>query len=74
MIKKIKRRIKPTGEVKKQGTQAVATPHNITINNKLNLHYLLTFYQVLHKKKKKTIKFSTKYFSLPLNTKEGRVD
>ena len=47
VIKTIKRRIKltgtPTGEVKKQGTQAVATPHDITINNKLNLHYLLTF-------------------------------
>ena len=45
VIKTIKQTIKPTptGEIKKQGTQAVATPHNIKINNKLNFHYLLTF-------------------------------
>ena len=73
-IKTIKRKIKltPTGEVEKQGTQAVATPHNITINNKLNLRYLLNVFEFL---RKKNIKFSTKwYFSLPLNTMEGRVD
>ena len=40
--KTVKRKIKltPTGAVEKQDTQAVATAHNITINNKLNLHYL----------------------------------
>ena len=30
----------PTGKVKKAGNRTVATPYNITINNKLNLHYL----------------------------------
>ena len=41
--KTIKRKIRPTltGKVKKQGTPAIATLHNIPINNKLNLHYLL---------------------------------
>ena len=33
----------PQERFKKQETQAVATPHNITINNKLDLHYLLNF-------------------------------
>ena len=37
--------------LKKQCTQAVATPHNITINNKLNLHYL-KFYSLLQKNKR----------------------
>ena len=41
VIKTIKRNITPTGEVAKQENQAEASPHNITINNKLNLHYLL---------------------------------
>ena len=42
-----------TGQVekKKQGTQAVATSHNITINNKLNLHYLQNLFQLKRKKK-----------------------
>ena len=54
VIKTLKRKIKLTltGEVEKQGFQAVATPHNITINNKLNFHYLLTLYVVLQKKDK----------------------
>ena len=50
--KTIKRKIKITltGKVEKQGTQAVATLHNIPINNKLNLHYLhIVFHQVLQK-------------------------
>ena len=40
--KTIKRKIKriPKREVKNQGTTAVATLHNIPMNNKLNLHYL----------------------------------
>ena len=38
---------------KKQGTQAVATSHNITINNKLNLHYLLQVYHFLQKENDK---------------------
>ena len=43
VIKTITRKIylTPTVEVEKQGNQAVATPLNITINNKLNLHYLV---------------------------------
>ena len=51
-LKTIKRKIKiaSTGKVEKQGTQAVATLHNIPINNKLNLHYLpIVFHQVLQK-------------------------
>ena len=40
-----------TGLKKKQGTQAVATSHNITINNKLNLHYLQNLFQLKRKKK-----------------------
>ena len=47
MIKTIKLTIKltPTGEVRKQGTQAVVTLHNILINNKVILHYLLPLLQ-----------------------------
>ena len=51
-LKTIKRKIKiaSTGKVEKQGTQAVATLHNIPIHNKLNLHYLpIVFHQVLQK-------------------------
>ena len=40
----------PQDRLKKQGTQAVATSHNITINNKLNLHYLLYLFQLRRKK------------------------
>ena len=60
----------PQDRLKKQGTQAVATSHNITINNKLNLHYLLYLFQLRRKK----IKFSAKCFSLLANTAQGRVD
>ena len=51
-LKTIKRKIKiaSTGKVEKQGTQAVATLHNIPINNKSNIHYLpIVFHQVLQK-------------------------
>ena len=41
----------PQDRLKKQGTQAVATSHNRTINNKLNLHYLLYLFQLRRKKK-----------------------
>ena len=51
VIKTIKLTIKltPTGEVRKQGTQAVVTIHNILISNKVNLHYLLWMLHFLQK-------------------------
>ena len=51
VIKTIKLTIKltPTGEVRKQGTQAVVTIHNILISNKVNLHYLLWILHFLQK-------------------------
>ena len=51
VIKTIKRTIKltPTGKVRKQGSQAVVTLHNILINNKVILHYLCVLLPLLQK-------------------------
>ena len=56
--KTIKWKIKrtPTGEVKNEGTPAVAALHNIPINNKLNLHYLQVFLPFLQKTNDITLK------------------
>ena len=56
VIETTKRKIKltPTGEGKNQGTPAVATLHNIPINNILNLHYLQVSPPLLQKTKNVT--------------------
>ena len=52
----------PQARLKKAGhpSSSPPPPHNITINNKLKLHYLLQVYHVLQKKK--TVKFSVLYY------------
>ena len=54
----------PQARLKKAGHPSSSPPpppHNITINNKLKLHYLLQVYHVLQKKKK-TVSFSVLYY------------
>ena len=62
---------------KKQGTQAVATSHNITINNQqieFTLPATSLSTSLSCSAEKKTMKFNVKYFFLHLNTTEGMED